>query len=402
MRPVEVKNGIHWVGVVDWNCRNFHGYARSAMGTTYNAFLVEDEKKVLIDTVKAESLSQFLCNIAHICKPEEIDYLVVNHLELDHSGCLEKIVEKVNPEKIFVSPMGGKVLKTFFDCEDWPIHVIKSGEEVSIGKRTLRFFETRMLHWPDNMFTYIPEEKMLISSDAFGQNWATSERFVDEVDKGRVERLMAEYYANIVNPYSPKVIKTLESLDELGLDVDMLCPDHGLMFRGEEDVKFALDAYSRYARQECENKAVIVYDTMWHSTERMASAIASGIADGGCSVRLMSVKANHHSDIMSEVFKSGAVVFGSPTHNNGILPGMADVLTYIKGLRPQNKVGACFGSFGWSGECVNILTDWLKAMKLDMVEPAIKVRNRPDHDTLKECYELGLSIAKAIREKTGK
>lgn len=402
MRPVEIKDGIHWVGVVDWDCRNFHGYARSAKGTTYNAFFVKDEKNVLIDTVKADNLDKFLCNVSQMCKPEEIDYIVVNHLELDHSGCLEKLVEIAKPEKIFVSPMGGKVLDTFFDTKDWPIHIIKSGEEISIGKRTLRFYETRMLHWPDNMFTYIPEDKMLISSDAFGQNWATSERFVDELDKNSVERRMAEYYANIVNPYSPQVIKTLKSLGELNLDVDMLCPDHGLIFRGAEDVKFALESYASYANQEVQNKAVIIYDTMWHSTENMAEAIASGIADGGCSVRIMSVKANHHSDLMSEAFKSAAVLFGSPTHNNGILPGVADALTYIKGLRPQNKIGACFGSFGWSGECVKILTQWLEDMKMDVIEPGIKVKNRPDHDTYKECYELGLKVAKAIHEKTGK
>lgn len=402
MRPVEIKDGIHWVGVVDWDCRNFHGYARSAMGTTYNAFFIKDEKNVLIDTVKADYLNQFLCNVSQMCNPEEIDYIVVNHLELDHSGCLEKIVELTKPEKIFVSPMGGKVLDTFFNTKDWPIHVIKSGEEVSIGKRTLRFFETRMLHWPDNMFTYVPEDKILISSDAFGQNWATSERFADELDRVNVERLMGEYYANIVNPYSPQVVKTLETLSKLDIDVDMLCPDHGLIFRGKEDVKFAMDCYARYARQESENRAVVFYDTMWHSTEQMGSAIASGIADGGCSVRLMSVKVNHHSDIMSEVFRSAAVVFGSPTHNNGILPGMADALTYIKGLRPQNKIGACFGSFGWSGECVKVLRGWLEDMKMDIIEPSIKVRNRPDHDTYKECYELGLEIAKAIHEKNGK
>lgn len=401
MRPVEIKDGVHWVGVVDWNCRNFHGYALSSKGTTYNAFYIEDEKKVLVDTVSKSFEGEFLCSLAHLTKLEEIDYIVVNHLEPDHSGCLATMVERCKPEKIFVSPMAGKAIKTFFDCADWPLHVIKPGEEVSIGKRTLRFYETRMLHWPDNMFTYIPEDKVLFTSDAFGQNIASSERFVDEMGKEMVVDLMQQYFANIITPYAPKVLKTLETFAGLNLELDMVCPDHGLMFRGD-DVALALEKYTEFANQTPKNKAVLFYDSMWNSTERMIKATASGLASEGISVKIMSVKANHHSDIMSEVFDSAAVIIGSPTHNNGILPGMADALTYVKGLRPKGKIGACIGSFGWSGECVNILNEWLEKMGMDIIEPNIKAKNRPDHDTLKECFELGVTIAKAIKEKTGK
>ncbi|ACS78156.1 FprA family A-type flavoprotein [Maridesulfovibrio salexigens] len=401
MRPVEIKEGVHWIGVVDWNCRNFHGYARSANGTTYNAFYIEDEKKVLVDTVSKGSEGEFLCSLSHLTKPEEIDYIVVNHLEPDHAGCLEKMVEICKPEKIFVSVMGGKNIATFFDSKDWPVHVVKPGEEVSIGKRTLRFYETRMLHWPDNMFTFVPEDKLLFTSDAFGQNIAASERWVDEMSKEMVADHMQQYYANIITPYSSKVIKTLETFAGLNLDVDMICPDHGLMFRGE-DCAFALEKYMEFAKQEPKQKATLFYDTMWSSTERMINAVASGLVSEGISVKVMSVKANHHSDIMSEVFDSAAIVIGSPTHNNGILPGMADALTYVKGLRPQNKIGAAVGSFGWSGECVNILNEWLEKMSCDIIEPQIKAKNRPDHDTLKECFQLGVTIAAAIKEKTAK
>ncbi len=401
MRPVEIKKGVHWLGVIDWNCRNFHGYALSAKGTTYNSFYIEDEKKVLIDTVSSGFESQLVCALAHLTKPEEIDYIVVNHLEPDHAGCLDKMVELCKPEKIFVSPMGGKALNTFFDCKDWPLHIIKPGEEVSIGKRTLRFYETRMLHWPDNMFTYIPEEKMLFTSDAFGQNIASSERYVDEMSKEMVADYMQQYFANIITPYAPKVLKTLETFAGLNLELDTICPDHGLMFRGD-DCTFALEKYAEYAKQTPKNKAVLFYDTMWKSTERMINAVASGLASEGISVKVMSVKANHHSDVMSEVFDAAAVVIGSPTHNNGILPGMADTLTYIKGLRPAGKIGAAVGSFGWSGECVNILTEWLENMNMEIIEPKVKAKNRPDHDTLKECFQLGVAIAAAIKEKTGK
>ncbi|WP_320171520.1 FprA family A-type flavoprotein [Maridesulfovibrio sp.] len=400
MRPVKIKEGVHWLGVVDWNCRNFHGYARSAKGTTYNSFYIEDEKKVLVDTVYKGFDDQLLCALAHLTDPSEVDYIVVNHLEPDHAGSLDRMVEICKPEKIFVSPMGGKALNTFFDCSDWPIHVIKSGEEVSIGKRTLRFYETRMLHWPDNMFTYVPEEKMLFTSDAFGQNIASSERFVDELSKEYVADYMQQYYANIITPYSPKVLKTLETFGALNLDVDTICPDHGLIFRGD-DCAFAFEKYAEYAKQTPKKKAVLFYDTMWHSTEKMIGAVASGLVSEGVSVKVMSVKTNHHSDIMSEVFDAAAVVIGSPTHNNGILPGMADALTYIKGLRPQGKIGAAVGSFGWSGECVNILKEWLENMSMDIIEPNIKAKNRPDHDVLKECFDLGVRIAAAIKEKVG-
>jgi flavorubredoxin len=258
-----------------------------------------------------------------------------------------------------------------------------------------------MLHWPDSMLTYVPEAKIAFSNDAFGQNWATSERFADEVDRPTLEKRMAEYYANIVLPYSPVVQKTLASLTEMELDIDMLCPDHGLLLRGE-DVAFAMDKYMEFARQEPKNKAVLAYDTMWHSTEKMAKAIATGLVDEGVSVRIMDVKANHHSEIMTEVFDAAAVLVGSPTHNNGILPGMANLLTYMKGLRPQNKLGAAFGSFGWSGECVKQLTQWLKDMNFEVVEPgSVKVKHIPTHETYQECVELGRAVGRAIKAKIG-
>lgn len=398
MKPVEIKDGIHWVGVVDWKSRNFHRYSISPMGTTYNAFFVEDEKKVLVDTVKHDHLGRYLCAVAHVTDIEDVDYLVVNHLEPDHSGCLKEIVERAKPEKIFTSPLGEKAMKTYFHSEDWPVEVVKTGDQVSIGKRTLTFYETRMLHWPDNMLTHVSPEKVAFSSDAFGQNWATSERFADEVDRPTLDRLMAEYYANIVLPYSPQVLKTLDALGEAGVEIDILCPDHGLMFRGK-DVAYALEKYRAYAEQKPVNKGVVIYDTMWDSTEKMAHAVVEGLAEEGMSVRVMAKEGNHHSRIMNEVFDAAVVCIGSPTHNNGILPGMADMLTYMKGLRPQNKIGGAFGSFGWSGECVKILNQWLEDMKFEVQEPNIKAKHVPDHDTLKECVELGRNCARAAKTK---
>ncbi|SKA83559.1 Flavorubredoxin [Paucidesulfovibrio gracilis DSM 16080] len=402
MKPVELKKDIYWVGIVDWNKRNFHGYSRSPLGTTYNNFLIKDEKTTLIDTVEREFLDELLCNLTQVLgKDGKIDYVVVNHLEPDHAGCLKEIVDRYHPEKIITSPMGEKSMKAHFHYTDWPVEVVPTGSEISIGKHTLQFIETRMLHWPDSMLTYVPEAKIAFSNDAFGQNWATSERFADEVDRPTLEKRMAEYYANIVLPYSPVVQKTLASLAEMELDIDMLCPDHGLLFRGE-DVIFATDKYMEFARQEPKNKAVLVYDTMWHSTEKLAKAIATGLVEEGVSVRLMDVKHNHHSEVMTEVFEAAAVLVGSPTHNNGILPGMANMLTYMKGLRPQNKIGAAFGSFGWSGECVKQLTQWLKDMNFEIVDPAsVKVKHIPTHETYSDCFELGRTVGRAIKAKIG-
>ncbi|MBC15900.1 MAG: MBL fold metallo-hydrolase [Desulfovibrio sp.] len=399
MRPVEIKEGIFWTGVVDWNRRNFHGYSISHKGTTYNNFLIKDEKVALIDTVAEEFWGAMQCNLAHVLGPEgKIDYFIINHLEPDHAGCLALAVEKYQPEKIYTSPMGQKAMQAHFHYKDWPVEVVPTGTEISLGKRTLQFVETRMLHWPDAMLTYCPEDKIAFTNDAFGQNWATSERFADQVDRTFLEDLMKTYYANIVLPYSPVVLKTLKALEEMNLDIDMICPDHGLMFRGKEECKWVLDKYVEFAEQKPKKKAVIVFDTMWHSTENMANAVASGLADEGISVRVMSMKSNHHSEVMTEIFDAAAVIVGSPTHNNGILPLMADMLTYMKGLRPQNKIGAAIGSFGWSGECVKVLTQALEEMGMDIVDP-IKVKHVPTHDTLVQCYQQGKDIAAAIKAK---
>ena len=402
MRPVEIKKDIWWVGVVDWNKRNFHGYSQSPLGTTYNNYLITDEKTVLVDTVDQEFAGRMFCNIAHVLKDKKIDYFVINHLEPDHAGSLAQAVERYKPEKIYTSPMGEKALRAHFhNSADWPVEVVPSGSTLKIGKRTLHFLETRMLHWPDSMLTYVAEDKLAFTNDAFGQNIASSERFADEVDRSVLRRAMAEYYANIVLPYSPVVLKTLDTVASMGLELDTLCPDHGLIWRGAAEVRYVLEAYRDFALQRPAKKAVIAYDTMWHSTEKMAEAIADGLAAEGISVKVMNLKANHHSQVMTELFDAAALILGSPTHNNGILPLVGNLLTYVKGLRPQNKLAAAFGSFGWSGECVKILSEALTGMGMELVEPAVKVKHVPTHEVLGQCVELGQKIGQAIKAKTG-
>jgi len=397
MNAVEIKKDIHWIGAVDWDRRNFHGYSLSPKGTTYNAFLIKDQKNTIVDTVAAECAGQFLCNASQVTDLSNIAYIVVNHVEPDHSGALPRLVAACKPEKIICSVMGEKALKEYYDTEGWPLHAVKSGDSISIGSRTLHFLETRMLHWPDSMMTYVAEDKLLISSDAFGQNYATAERFADQVDQAELFKEAARYYANIVLPFSSVTLKILDAVKSMKLDIDMIAPDHGLIWRGGL-VSRILSDYRQYAIQKPANKAVVFFDTMWRSTEQMAHAVAEGLFQAGTPVAVMSLKSNHHSDVMEEVFHSGAVLAGSATHNNGVLPSVAAMIAYMKGLKPQNKVAAAFGSYGWSGEALKDVSDALAAMHCQVIE-GVRARNKPTHDQLKACVELGRTVSLALQDK---
>ena len=395
MWPVEIKKDIYWVGAIDWDIRDFHGYS-TYKGSTYNAFLAMDDKITLFDTVKKPFKNDLIHHIHKIIDPTKIDYIVVNHVEMDHTGCLPEMIEIIKPEKIITSPMGKKALINHFHREEWPYEVVKTGDEISIGKRTIHFIETRMLHWPDSMFSYIKEDKLLISSDAFGQHWATSERFDDEVDHAELFKHAAKYYANILLPYSPRVIKLLDDVNAMGIEIEMIATDHGLIWR--KYIPEIIQAYSDWAHQKSKKKALVVYETMWHSTEMMANSIAHGLVQEGVSVEVMDLKFNHRSEVITEFLDAKAIVLGSSTLNNGILPNMADILTYMKGLRPTNKIGAAFGSYGWSGEAVKLLNQFMEEMKIKVIDPGIKVNYVPTHEDLDLCIELGRKIGKAIKK----
>ncbi|MBO4336233.1 MAG: FprA family A-type flavoprotein [Desulfovibrio sp.] len=398
MQALEIAKDIFWVGCVDYDHRDFHGYSTSPAGTTYNAYLIKDQKNVLVDTVSPGFGKTLLCRLAKTLDPEKIDYIVCNHMEMDHAGSLAEIVERTKPEKIFVSQTGMKSLAGYYPGNDWPLVAVKSGDAISLGQRQIIFQETRMLHWPDSMVSYIPEEKLLISNDIFGQNIASSVRFVDEYGKqDEYLQRIKEYFYNIVLPYSPMVLKALPVLEKL--DIKMIAPDHGLIHRGYDAVKFIIDMYRTLAEQKPQKRALIFYDTMWHSTEQMAYAVGSGFEDGQVPVRIMSVKNNHHSTIMTELADCGAVVAGSPTHNNTILPLMAAQLTYMKGLKPLNRIGGAFGSYGWSGESAKYLQEALSEMKMEMPCAPVKCAWRPTKDDLKACHELGKNLAQALTAK---
>ncbi|QTA91161.1 FprA family A-type flavoprotein [Desulfonema magnum] len=393
MKPVEIAKGIYDVGVTDWNIRDFHGYS-THMGTSYNSFLIVDEKIALIDTVKKEFADQLLDKISQIADPKKIDYMISNHTEMDHSGGLPRVMHRIGEDKpLLCSQMGEKNLSRHFP-QKWNYHPLKNGEELTLGSRTLTFLETRMLHWPDSMFTYVKEDKILFSSDAFGQHYAGYEKFDDVV--GHVIMSHAKkYFANILLLYSPLILKLVEKITKMGLEFNMICPDHGILWR--KDPGKIINAYVEWSKQEnTRKKAVIVYDTMWHSTETMAHAIASGLAEEGVNVRPMKLREWHRSDIMTEVLDAKAVIIGSPTLNNGLFPTVSDFLTYMKGLKPLNKIGAAFGSYGWSGESVKLINNELEAMKFEMADPGLKIQYVPDKAAVEKCTELGKIIGKKI------
>ena len=392
-KAVKVSDHVYWVGAIDWGIRDFHGYT-TRRGSTYNAYLILADKITLMDTVRAPFGDELLSRIASVVDPGDIDYIVSDHAEMDHSGSLSRIMEEIKPEKVFASVMGTKALKEHFGLDG--ILPLKSGDSLSLGNMRLTFMETRMLHWPDSMFSYLKEDRLLFSQDAFGMHLASAERFADTIDTAILDYEAATYYANILMPYSPQVLKLLGDVKKSGLDIRIVAPDHGPVWRRKIDT--IMESYAQWALQRPSNKAIVLYDTMWHSTELMARAIEEGLAQGGARVKVMSMGSSHRSDAAYEILDAGALVAGSPTLNNNIFPTMADVLIYLKGLRPQNLIGAAFGSYGWSGESPQQIADILAEMKVNLVAEPLKVKYVPDGDDLKRCVALGRDVAKKLKE----
>ena len=395
MKPIEIADGIYSVGVVDWNIRDFHGYS-TYNGTTYNAYLVVDDKITLIDAVKKEFADELIGNISQIVDPKKIDYMVSNHTEMDHSGGLARIMHKIGEDKpLYCSKMGHKNLSMHFP-QKWNYMPVENGGELRLGKNSLTFMETRMLHWPDSMFSYVKEQKLLFSSDAFGQHYSGPERFDDEIGDLIMPHAL-KYFANILLPYSALILKLVEKVTDMGLAIDIICPDHGVMWR--KDPSRIINAYVNWSKQKPGRKAVVVYDTMWHSTEIMANTIVEELEQYGVYAKPLALRRVHRSDIITEIMDAGAVIVGSPTMNNGIFPTMGDFMTYMKGLKPLNKVGAAFGSYGWSGEAVKILNHELEQMKFKMVDVGVRSQFVPDENALQACRELAKKVAEALPAK---
>lgn len=388
----QIAENVYWVGAVDWNVRNFHGY-QTGRGSTYNAFLVIDEKVTLIDTVKAPFFNEMLARIRSVIDPEKIDYIISNHAEPDHSGAIVSAIEAIHPEKVFASPLGEKALRAYYGA-DLDLTVVKTGESVKLGKGIFSFIETKMLHWPDSMVTYLDTAKMLFSQDAFGMHLAGSKLWADEYPEFVLDYEGRKYFANILNVQSAKVLDLLNALPGLNLDIAVIAPDHGPLWR--KNLGWILDLYRDCAEQKPAPRALVVYSTMWHSTEKLANAIADGIRSTGVTVEVADLAVNDRSAIMTEVARSGALAFGAPTMNNQMFPAMADVLTYIKGLRPKNKLGLAFGSFGWSGEGAKQIAAELEAMNIPQPVPMFQVKYMPTEADLEKAFESGAALGRAL------
>ena len=376
MKSLEIKKGIYWVGAIDWDLRNFHGYL-TQRGSTYNAYLIIDEKVVLVDTVKNYFFDEMLKRIKTVIDPAKIDYVISNHTEMDHSGGLPRIMELAKNATLICSPNGEKGLKRHFK-KDWNFKVVNSGDSISIGKRNLKFACVPMVHWPDSMVTYVPEEKLLLSNDAFGQHIATAKRFTDEIGWDIVREESAKYYANIVLPYGAQVQKALEVISSL--EIDMIAPSHGLIWRSR--IKDIVECYKKWSNNICNKKAVIVYDTMWHSTERMALVIKDVFEENGISCEMKNLLTNHISDVMASILEAKYICVGSPTLNNGIMPTVAAFLTYMKGLAPKNRIGIAFGSYGWGGQSIGDIEKIFEACKFQVPSKGLKIQYIPDEKEL--------------------
>ncbi|MCX5715637.1 MAG: flavodoxin domain-containing protein [Candidatus Omnitrophica bacterium] len=394
MKPCEIKKDIYWVGAVDWNVRNFHGHTYSTQrGTTYNAYLIVDEKITLVDTVYGPFSNEMIARIREIVSPEKIDYIIVNHVETDHSGALPDIVKACKKAKLYGTTKCREGLYKHYYGE-WHFQPVKTGDTLKLGKRTLSFLEAPMIHWPDSMFTYCPEEELLLPNDAFGQHYATSERFDDEVGQAELMDEAAKYYGNILWPLSSLILKKIEEVQNSKLSIRMIAPSHGIIWR--KDPAKILNSYVSWAKNETKPKVVVAYETMWGATQTMARMIVDGITDTGTSVKLFDLAQSDRTEVIKEMLDAKGFIIGSSTHNNGMLVAVAGFLDFLKGLKPKNRIGAAFGSYGWAGGAIKSIEGTLKEAGVEIIQPGLGIQYVPDDVELKKCYEYGVNFAKQI------
>ena len=395
MQAIQISEKVYWVGAIDWNIRDFHGYS-THRGTTYNAYLVLGEKPVLIDTVKKEFYDEMMARIRSIVDPTAIHTIISLHSEMDHTGALPRAVAEIHPEEIYVSPMGMKHITAQFH-QPLQLKTVKTGDKIEIGTQVFSFIEARMLHWPDSMLVYLENEQILFTNDIFGMHYATAQLF-DDQNEERIWKYEAEkYYANIVLPYSDIVTRFLGQIKQMGLSPKIIAPDHGFIWR--KDPMKIVELYGQWAAQKPTKKAVVLYDTMWGSTAKMAASIADGIREGGATVKVMCMHGCDRSAVATEILHAGALIVGSPVLNSQIFPSMADVLCYLKGLRKKNLIGAAFGSYGWNGAPLQGLSKMLEEMGIEVIAPALITPFVPEESVLSSCRELGLTISKTLTEK---
>lgn len=395
MSVIKILPDVYSVGAVDWNVRTFHGHTYATKrGTTYNAYLIIDEKITLVDTVYGPFSQELIENIRQVIPIDKIGYIIANHVETDHSGALPEIMKLAPQAKIFGTERCRDGLYRHY-YKNWDFQVVKSGDKLKLGKKNLEFLEAAMIHWPDSMFTYCPEEELLMPNDAFAQHLATKERFADEVDQCVLWDEAEKYYANILWPLSPIILKKIEEMRKLNIPLKIIAPSHGVIWR--RDPLQIINKYVGWAKNEALPKVVLVYESMWGATEKMARKIVEGIEQEGLSVKLFEITGSERTEVIKEMLDARGFIFGSSTHDNGMLTTMAGFLDFVKGLKPRNRIAAAFGSYGWAGGAVKQIEDIAKEAGLELVASGLQVKYMPDKDDLDKCFELGRNFAVAIK-----
>jgi len=395
MAITKVLPDIYSVGCVDWNVRSFHGHTyNTAKGTTYNAYLIIDDKIALVDTVYGPFASELIANIREIIPVEKIDYVIANHVETDHSGALPAIMKLCPKAKVLGTERCKEGLyRNYYG--NWDFQVVKTGDTLKLGKRNLTFVEAPMVHWPDSMFTYCHEEQLLMPNDAFGQHYATSGRFDDEVDQCALMDEAAKYYANILWPLNSIILKKLEDVQKMGIPIKIIAPSHGIIWR--KDPMKIVNAYITWAKNTIKPKAVVVYESMWGATEKMARKIVEGITDTGIDVKLFDVTTADRTVIIKEMFDAKGFVVGSSTHDKIMLPTIAGFLEFLKGMEPKNRIGCAFGSHGWAGGAVKEIEGVLQQSGVEIAQAGLAVKYVPDEGEIKKCFEFGREFAGKVK-----
>ncbi len=396
----KVSDHVTWVGKTDWQLTKFHGDEYSThLGSSYNAYLIRDKKTALIDTVWEPFDKEFVSRLKREIDLCDIDFIVMNHNEIDHSGALPELLREIPDVPIYCTARGEAILRGHYHG-DWNFKNVHTGDTLSLGDTTLTFIEAPMLHWPDTMFTHLSGDNVLFSNDGFGQHFASESLFDDQVDMTLLVNEAEKYYANILVPFNPMVRRKMDELLSMGLPIDIIAPSHGIIWR--RNPRLIIDRYLQWCRDYQENQISIIYDTMWNSTRVMAENIAEGINKTDSDVTVKLFNASHHdkNDIITEVFHSKALIVGSPTINSGISFAMSGIMEMIKGMKFKNKSGASFGSYGWSGEAVKELDTLLSASGFSVVTPGIRTLWVPDGNELERCRQFGADFVASIKQQS--
>ncbi|NLP00704.1 MAG: MBL fold metallo-hydrolase [Clostridiaceae bacterium] len=392
---IQVKDQIYHLGLRDWELRNFHGHELSTFnGSSYNSYLIRDEKTVLVDTTWGPRSKQFMDILSKEVEIDNIDYIIINHAEPDHSGALVDILEKRPDIPIYCTAKGADIIKKQYHKE-WNFRAVKTGDTLNIGQYELVFVEMTMIHWPDSMMTFVKGPNVLLSNDAFGQHFAGASIFEDENDECVVMQEAMKYYAGILTPMSALIKKKIDEVLTMNLPIEMIAPSHGSIWR--KNPLRIVENYAKWSDNYDEGYVSIIYDTMYDATKKMADAISGGLESKGILCKQFNCSLSDMSDLITDIFKSKGIIVGSCTVNNGYLRSIAALIGEIKGLKFKNKVGAAFGSYGWSGEAHKKIHKELEEAGIKMVHEPIGIKYQPYEDELEACFQLGREFSAYIR-----